>query len=298
MQETLNKEKAFQEKLAKLKKMPDDVKLNCEIAILYVQRHQSEKAEPILEMMPDDVDLNREFGIFYLSKNEIEKALKISEMMPDDVKLNYEFAMTYLEQEQIEKALPYSRKVLKKDPDNTTGLLPNLHLEIGATYASMIRSVSKDKDAKKYGKNAVKYLQTVIKKYPDSNDTFENALYCLGTTYSDMGVRFSIGDFDKSIEVLEKLMTHATNEVIKEVLPSEILEVKQVAAFRAAQDYVGVSFSPITQDFEVSIGVLEKWMDDLNTDERTRQAVQKEFKKIRQLAAEAEKLAAEAETSE
>ena len=281
MQETLKKEKAFQEKLAKLKKTPDDVKLNREIAILYVQRHQIEKAEPILEMMPDDMDINREFGIFYLSKNEIEKALKISEMMPDDVKLNYEFAVTYLEQGQIEKALPYSQKVLDKDRDNTTGLLPNLHLEIGATYASMIQS-SFSKDAKKYGKNAVKYLQTVIEKYPDSNVVFETAQFHLGVTYS------RTGDFEKSIEVLGKLINHATDERIKEVLPYEIIEVKQLAAYRAAQDYVGVSFSPITQDFEVAIGVLEKWMNHLNTDERTRQAVQKEFKKIRQLAAEAE----------
>ena len=296
MQETLKKEKTFQEKLAKLKKMPDDVVLNREIAILYVQRHQSEKAEPILEMMPDDIDLNREFGIFYLSKNEIEKALKISEMMSDDVKLNYEFAMTYLEQEQIEKALPYSRKVLKKDPDNTMGLLPNLHLEIGSTYASMIMSSLSSKDAKKYGKNAVKYLQTVIEKYPDSNDAFENALYCLGTTYSDMGVMFSIGDFDKSIEAFEKLMNHNTEEWKKEAILYEIIEVKQLAAYRAAQDYLGLWFTfPITQDCEAAIGVLEKWMNRLNTDERTRQAVQNEFKKIRQLAAEAEKLAAEAE---
>ena len=283
MQETLKKEKAFQEKLAKLKKTPDDVKLNCEIAILYVQRHQIEKAEPILEMMPDDIDLNREFGVFYLSQNEMEKALKISETMPDDVKLNNEFAMTHLEQGQIEKALPYSRKVLKKDPDNTMGLLPNLHLEIGSTYASMIMSSLSSKDAKKYGKNAVKYLQTVIEKYPDSN-VFEAAQFHLGVTYS------RTGDFDKSIEVLEKLMTYATDELIKETLPYEIIEVKQLAAHKAAQDYLNVTFSPITQDFEASIGVLENWMNHTPPDERTRQAVQNEFKKIRQLAAEAEKL--------
>ena len=281
MQETLKKEKAFQEKLSKLKKMPDDVKLNREIAILYVQRHQIEKAEPIREMMPDDIDLNREFGIFYLIKNEIEKALKISEMMPDDVKLNYEFAMTHLDRGQIEKALPYSQKVLDKDPENTMGLLPNLHLEIGATYAGMIQS-SFRKDAVKYGKNAVKYLQTVIEKYPDSNDIFENAQYCLGATYSD------IGDFDKSIEVFEKLMNHATDVLINETVPHKIIEVKQLAALKAAQDYLDVTFSPITQDFEASIGVLENWMNHYNTDERTRQAVQNEFKKIRQLAAEAE----------
>jgi len=282
MQETLKKEKAFQEKLAKLKKMPDDVKLNREIAILYVQRHQIEKAEPIREMMPDDIDLNREFGIFYLIKNEIEKAHKISEMMPDDVKLNYEFAMTHLDRGQIEKALPYSQKVLDKDPENTMGLLPNLHLEIGAAYAAKISSSFTDEVREKYGKNAVKHLQTVIVKYPDSNDIFENAQYCLGATYSD------IGDFDKSIEVFEKLMNHATDVLINETVPHKIIEVKQLAAYKAAQDYLDVTFSPITQDFEASIGVLENWMNRHNTDEQTRQAVQNEFKKIRQLAAEAE----------
>ncbi len=280
MQETLKKEKTFQKKLAKLKKTPDDVKLNREIAILYVQRHQIVKAEPIREMMPDDIDLNREFGIFYLSKNEIEKALKISEMMPDDVKLNCEFAVTYLDQEQIEKALPYSHKVLDKDPENTMGLLPNLHLEIGSTYAGMIPG-SSGKVRDRYVKNAVKYLQSVIENYSDSN-VFESAQYHLGITYS------LTGDFEKSIEVLEKLMNHTTDQLIKEALPNEIIEVKQLAAHKAAQDYLGVTFSPITEDFEKSIEVLENWMNRHNTDERIKQAVQKEFKKIRQLAAEAE----------
>ncbi|RKU26938.1 hypothetical protein C6497_12910 [Candidatus Poribacteria bacterium] len=280
MQEILKKEKTFQEKLTELKKAPDDVKLKREIAILYVQRHQIVKAEPILEMMSDDIDLNREFGIFYLSKNEIEKALKISEMMPDDVKLNYEFAVTYLEQEQIEKALPYSQKVLDKDPENTMGLLPNLHLEIGSSYASMIPG-SSGKVRDRYVKNAVKHLQSVIENYSDSN-VFESAQYNLGVTYS------LTGDFDKSIEVLEKLMNHATDQVIKETLPNEIIEVKQLAAFKAAQDYVGVTFSAITQDFEKSIEVLENWMNRYNTDERIKQAVQKEFRKIRELAAEVE----------
>lgn len=222
MQDTLKKEMAFQEKLAKLKKMPDDVDLNREIAILYIQRHQIEKAEPILEMMPDDVDLNREFGIFYLSKNEIEKALKISEMMPDDVKLNNEFAMTHLNRGQIDKALPYSQKVLDKDPENKMGLLPDLHLKIGYTYAGMIRN-SSGEDTVKYGKNAVKYLQSVVENYPDSN-VFESAQYYLGVTYS------LTGDFDKSIEVLEKLMNHTENERIKQSAKNAIQSVKQLAA--------------------------------------------------------------------
>ena len=222
MQETLKKEKAFQEKLSKLEKMPDDVALNREIAILYIHRHQIEKAKPIREKMPDDMDINREFGIFYLSKNQIEKALKISEMMPDDVKLNNEFAMTHLNRGQIEKALPYSQKVLDKDPENKMGLLPDLHLKIGLTYAGMIQN-SSGEDAVKNGKNAVKYFQSVIEKYPDSN-VFETAQYYLGVTYS------LTGDFEKSIEVLEKLMNHTTNERMKQSAQGAIQRVKQLAA--------------------------------------------------------------------
>lgn len=222
MQETLKKEKTFQETLSKLKKTPDDVKLNREIALLYLERHQIEKAEPIREKMPDDMDLNREFGIFYLSKNEIDKALKISEMMPDDVKLNNEFAMTHLNRGQIEKALPYSQKVLDKDPDNTMGLLPDLLLKIGYTYAGMIQN-SSGEDAVKNGKNAVTHFQSVIEKYPDSK-VFETAQYYLGVTYS------LTGDFDKSIELLEKLMNHTANERMKQSAQMAIQRVKKLAA--------------------------------------------------------------------
>ncbi len=228
MQETLKKEKTFQETLSKLKKMPDDVKLNREIAILYIQRHQIEKAEPIREMMPDDMDLNREFGIFYLSKNEIEKALKISEMMPDDVKLNNEFAMTHLNRGQIDKALPYSQKVIEKDPDNTMGFLPALHLKIGLTYAGMIQN-SSGEDAVKNGKNAVLHFQSVIEKYPD-NENFETAQYYLGVTYS------LTGDFHKSIELLEKLMNNTANERMKQSAQNAIQRVKQLAAEAAESD--------------------------------------------------------------
>ncbi len=252
MEETLKKEKTFQEKLSKLKKTPDDVDLNREVASLYLKREQFEKAQTIREKMPDDVDLNREFGIYHLSKNEIEKALeisemmpddvdlnrefgiyylgqkkiekalKISEMMPDDVKLNNEFALTYLRQRQIEKALPYSQKVFEKDPENTMGLLPALYLQIGLTYANMIQNSSEEVAAEN-SKQAVMNFQSVIEKYPDSR-FYETAQYYLGVTYS------FIGDFDKSIQLLEKLMNQTTNENMKMSAERAIKRVKELAA--------------------------------------------------------------------
>ncbi len=192
MQETLKKEKTFQEKLSKLKKMPDDMDLNREIAILYIQRHQIEKAEPIHEKMPDDVKLNNEFAMMHLNKG------------------------------QIEKALPYTQKVFDKDPDNTMGLLPDLHLKVGITYGLMIQN-SSEEDAVKNGKNAILHFQSVIEKYPDSK-VFETAQYYLGVTYS------LTGEYKKSIELLEKLMNHTTDARMKQNAQSAIQRVKQLAA--------------------------------------------------------------------
>ncbi|MDE0088782.1 MAG: hypothetical protein OXU23_23885, partial [Candidatus Poribacteria bacterium] len=96
MEEALKKEMEFQAKLAIFKEMPDDVTLNREIATLYLQRQQIEKALLISEKMPDDVEINREIGIYYLGKNEIEKALLISEKIPDDIELNREIGIYYL----------------------------------------------------------------------------------------------------------------------------------------------------------------------------------------------------------
>jgi tetratricopeptide (TPR) repeat protein len=244
MKNVLKQEANFQEKLAKLKEMPDDPKLNRQIGILYLKRQQIEKALPISEKMPDDVELNREFAIYYLGKNQFEKALLISEKMPDDVyylgknqfekallisekmpddvKLNNEFAMTYLKTMQIEKALPFSEKVFENDPDNSTELLPKLNLQIGLTYAMQIQRKSGE-EASEYAGKAVVYFQNIIETYPKSSE-YESAQYYLGVTYS------LDKQFDKSIEVLEKLINHITNENLKKQTQTTLERIKALAA--------------------------------------------------------------------
>ena len=49
MEAALEKEEAFSKKLAKLEKKPDDVKLNAQIALTYLERKQLEKAVPLSE---------------------------------------------------------------------------------------------------------------------------------------------------------------------------------------------------------------------------------------------------------
>ncbi|MDE0317485.1 MAG: hypothetical protein OXM61_21620 [Candidatus Poribacteria bacterium] len=252
MEEALKKEMVFQAKLAKFKEMPDDVTLNREIATLYLQRQQIEKALLISEKMPDDIELNREIGIYYLGKNEIEKALLISEKipddvglnreigtyylskkefekallisekMPDDVKLNNQFAIAYLGQRQLEKALPFSKKVFDNDPKNTSGLLPTLHIQLGVAYGNQIRDKAEDIAAENT-KMALMHFQKVIDTYPKS-DVYELAQLYLGVTYSISK------QYDKSIEVLEKLVNHATDERVKLNAEANLKQVKELAA--------------------------------------------------------------------
>lgn len=49
MEAALEKQEAFSKKLAKLEKKPDDVKLNAQIALTYLERKQLEKAVPLSE---------------------------------------------------------------------------------------------------------------------------------------------------------------------------------------------------------------------------------------------------------
>jgi len=205
MEDVLKKEKAYQEVLTKLKKMPDDPKLNSQIAIFYLQRQQLDKAMPISEKMPDDVDLNRAFGIYYLGKDQMEKALKISEMMPDDVELNTEFALAYLKKANIKDALTFSEKVIAKDPENESGLLPKLHTQIGLAYAMQLQRKPEDANLVK---NAEMHFKKVVDMYPKS-DEYEDAQYFLGVTY------MLSKQYDKATEVLEKLVNHTTSEQIK-----------------------------------------------------------------------------------
>ncbi len=219
MEDVLKKEKAYQEVLTKLKKMPDDPKLNSQIAVFYVQREQLDKAMPISEKMPDDVDLNRAFGIHYLGKNQMEKALKISEKMPDDIELNTEFALTYLKTAKIKEALPYSEKVMAKDPENESGLLPKLHTQIGLAYAMQLQRKPGDANL---AKNAEMHFKKVVDMYPKS-DEYEHAQYYLGVTY------MLNKQYDKATEVLEKLVNHATNEQMKLSANSALQRLKQLA---------------------------------------------------------------------
>lgn len=228
MEEAIKLEADFQEKLAKFQNMPDDLSLNREMAKLYLQRYQIEKAEPILKKMPDDVDLNRDFAIYYLSQNEFEKAILIKEKMPDDIMLNYEFVKAYLSKRQFGEALIISDTILALDPKNDSGILPDMHYEIALGHARMIQN-SPEELRQGYFDTAVAHFQMVINKYPDNVRNEISQLY-LGVTYS------LVGKYDTSIEVLEKLINHTSDENMKKQAENNLLRIKQSAADAAGNN--------------------------------------------------------------
>ena len=147
-----------------------------------------------------------------------EKLAKLKEM-PDDVKLNGEVALTYLERQQLEEAIPFSEKTLKGDADNTTGLLPKLHTALGAAYGM---TPDEDENAEAYRDKAVTHFRSVIDSYPKS-DVYEPAQFYLGVVYAIQE------KYDKSIEVLEKLVQHATDDNIRMAAEAQLEQVRDLS---------------------------------------------------------------------
>lgn len=161
-----------------------------------------------------------------LAKEEAFKG-KLAELekTPDDAKLNAQVALTYLERTQLEKALPFSEKAVKHDPRNSTGLLPELHNQLGLAYATQVEhAIVKDPEkAAMYYEKSVSHFTTVIDKYPKS-EVNEPAQYYLGVTHAIKG------NFDEAISVLEKLIHHTSDANIKQNTEAMLERVKDLAS--------------------------------------------------------------------
>lgn len=153
-------------------------------------------------------------------EDAFQEKLAELEKTPDDAKLNAQLALTYLvERKQLEKALPLSENAFEHDPRNRTGLIPNLHNQLGLAYGIMIEETEK---SEMYFEKAVSHFKTVIDTYPKS-DVYEPAQYYLGTMYAIKG------HFEEAIAVLEKLVHHATDENIKQSAEAQLERVKDLA---------------------------------------------------------------------
>ena len=153
----------------------------------------------------------------------VEQLAKL-EKTPDDAKLNAQVALTYLERMQLEKALLLSKEAFKRDPKNKTGLIPNLHNQLGLAYAAKVEAVTltAPEKAEMYFEKAVAHFRTVIDEYPKS-ELNGPAQYYLGVTYAIKG------EFEDAISVLEKLIHHTADANIKQNAEAMLERVKDLA---------------------------------------------------------------------
>ena len=160
-----------------------------------------------------------------LAKEEAFKE-KLAELQetPDDAKLNAQVALIYLERTQLEKALLLSKEAFKRDPKNRTGLMPNLHNQLGLAYAAKVEAAmaKEPEEIEMYFQKAVFHFRTVIDEYPKS-DLNDSAQYYLGVTYAIKG------NFDDAISVLEKLANHTADANIKHNAEVMLGRVKDLA---------------------------------------------------------------------
>lgn len=153
--------------------------------------------------------------IFVAQRTELEK-------MPDDPKLNAQVALTYFQRAQPEKALPLSEKAVELDPKNSTGLIPNLHNELGLAYATKAETVGDAAEMAMHFEKAIAHFKTVVDKYPKS-DIHELAQYYLGVTYALKQ------DYESAISVLEKLVHHTEDDIIRRNTETILTRVKELA---------------------------------------------------------------------
>lgn len=127
-------------------------------------------------------------------KTELEKNTENPEA-------NAELALIYLERYNLEKGKPLADKAFTVDPENKTGHLPELHVNLGLYYGNHID----DENAEDYFRKAETHFQAVIQKYPESKE-YEHAHYYLAVIFIAQEM------YDKAIPLLEKLSNAADSD--------------------------------------------------------------------------------------
>ncbi len=135
---------------------------------------------------------------------EMENTLEVEENLqrlnaeleknPENPKSNAELALIYLERSNLEKGMPLADKAFTLDPENKTGHLPALHINLGLYYGNHID----DENAEDYFQKAQGHFQAVIQQYPENTD-YEPAHYYLAVIFVAQEM------YDKAIPLLEKL---------------------------------------------------------------------------------------------
>ena len=115
---------------------------------------------------------------------------------PNDSKVTAGLALIYIKRGKFEQGKPLFDKALKQDPNNETGLLPELYVNLALYYGQ--NAIGDNEKA--YYQKTEEYLRIVIEKYSDS-EVYENAQHYLGITYAlQEKVELAIAIFEKLID--------------------------------------------------------------------------------------------------
>jgi tetratricopeptide (TPR) repeat protein len=132
-----------------------------ELAGLYEDAKQPEKAIPLYEKVPDDPAARERVGQLYLESGKAEEAiphLEAAAAKSPTSANRYALALAYNAVKQFDKAEPVLAQVLAAEPDN---------LDVRMTFARVLRQ------QKKYGPAAQEFL-LVAQKKPDSAEAWSD----------------------------------------------------------------------------------------------------------------------------
>ena len=145
------------------------------------------------------------FGVMESTFKEEEAFKKLKVVVqknPDDSKANAELALIYINRGKLEQGKPLFDKAVKQDPNNETGLLPELYVNFALHYGQN----AADDNEKDYFQKSEEFFQKVIDTYPDSK-FYEDAQFYLGVTYAIQEKS------ELAIATLEKLSDAKNDEV-------------------------------------------------------------------------------------
>jgi tetratricopeptide (TPR) repeat protein len=127
-------------------------------------------------------------------EDEAFQELKIAvQKNPNDSKANAGLALIYIKRGKLEQGKPLFDEVVEQDPNNKTGLLPELYVNLALYYG---QNAIGDKE-KEYYQKAEEYLRAVVENYSDS-ELYEDAQHYLGITYAlQEKVELAIATFEK-----------------------------------------------------------------------------------------------------
>ena len=135
-----------------------------------------------------------QFTLLMREALEFKQLKALVKKNPEDREATAKLALIYAKGGNFEQGKPYVEKAMELDPENKTGLLPELHLHSGLYYGMNAEGENAEANFKK----AEEHFGAVVEKYPESS-TYEIALLYLGITYAIQEKN------DLAVSTLEKL---------------------------------------------------------------------------------------------